>query len=91
MPWEAFGCKTLDDYHDLCLRTDVLLLTDVFETFRGTAVKHYSLDPAHYFSLPGMAWDALLKKTQIELVLLTDIYMHLFVERVLRGGISMAS
>ena len=89
--WSKLGCKTLGDYHDIYLRTDVLLLADVFETFRNTSIEHYSLDPAHYFSAPGMSWDALLKKTKVQLELLTDIDMHLFVERGLRGGISMVS
>ena len=89
--WKEFDCKTMGDYHDLYLRTDVLLLADVFETFRATSMKHYQLDPAYYFSLPGMAWDALLKKTKVELELLTDIDMHLFFEKGLRGGVSMVS
>src|ERR1043165_6895297 len=89
--WTEFDCKNMGDYHDLYLRTDVLLLADVFETFRATSMKHYQLDPACYFSLPGMAWDALLKKTKVELELLTDIDMHLFFEKGLRGGVSMVS
>ena len=89
--WSKLGCKTLGDYHDIYLRTDVLLLADVFETFPDTSIKHYSLDPAHYFSAPGMSWDALLKKTKVQLELLRDIDMHLFVERGLRGRISMVS
>lgn len=64
--WNEFGCRTLGDYHDPFLRTDVLLLADVFETFGATSLKHYNLDPANYFSLLGMDWDALLKKTKIE-------------------------
>jgi hypothetical protein len=89
--WNEFGCKTFGDYHDLYLRTDVHLLADVFETFRDTSMSHYGLDPGHYFSAPGMSWDALLKKTEIELELLTDIDMHLFIEKGLRGGICMVS
>ena len=76
---------------DLYLKTDVLLLSDVFETFRKTAQIHYGLDPAQYFNLPGMCSDALLKKSKIKLELLTDINMHLFIEKGLRGGISMVS
>jgi hypothetical protein len=89
--WEAFGCKTFGDYHDIYLRTDVLLLADVFETFRNTSMKHYGLDPAHYYTAQGMSWGALLKKTKVSLELLTDIDMHLFFENGLRGGISMVS
>jgi hypothetical protein len=89
--WEAFGCKTFGDYHDIYLRTDVLLLADVLETFRNTSMKHYGLDPAHYYTAPGMSWDALLKKTRVNLEPLTDIDMHLFFEKGLHGGISMVS
>jgi hypothetical protein len=89
--WEAFGCKTFGDYHDIYLRTDVLLLADVFETFRNTSMKHYGLDPAHYYTAPGMSWDALLKKIKVNLELLTDIDTHLFFEKGLRGGFSMVS
>jgi len=60
--WDTFNCKTFGDYHDIYLRTDVLLLADVFETFRKTSMQHYGLDPANYFSAPGMSWDALMKK-----------------------------
>jgi len=69
----------------------VLLLADVFETFRNTSLKHYGLDPAHYFSAPGMSWDTLLKKTKVQLELLTDIDMHLFMENGLRGRVCMLS
>jgi hypothetical protein len=89
--WEAFGCKTFGDYHDVYLRTDVFLLADVFETFRNMSMKRYDLDPAHYYTAPGMSWDSLLKKTRVNLELLTNIDMHLFFEKGLRGGISMVS
>ena len=69
----------------------MLLLADVFETFRSTSMQHYGLDPAHYFSASGMSWDALLKMTNVELELLTDIDMHLFVVKGLRGGVCMVS
>ena len=89
--WSAFNCRTMGDYHDLYIRTDVLLLADVFETFRKTSLQQYGLDPANYYSSPGLSWDALLKSTGIELELLTDYDMHLFIEKGLRGGISMVS
>lgn len=89
--WNSFSCRTLGDYHDLYLKTDVLLLADVFEKFRNISLQHYGLDPAHYFSAPGMSWDALLKKTKAKLELLTDIDMHLFMEKGLRGGVCMVS
>ena len=58
--WTTFGCKTLGDYSNLYCRTDVLLLADVFKTFRRTCQKQYGLDPAHYYTSPGLSWDALL-------------------------------
>ena len=89
--WEVFGCQNMGEYCDLYCRTDVLLLADVFETFRKTCMGRYSLDPAHYYTSPGLSWDALLKKTGVELELLTDYDQHLFIEKGLRGGISMVS
>ena len=89
--WTTFDCQTIGDYHDLYLRTDVLLLADVFENFRKTAMATYGLDPAHYLTLPGYSWDCLLKLTNVELELLTDSNMYLFIEKGLRGGISMVS
>jgi len=71
--------------------TDGLLLADVFENFRKVCREKYRLNPAHYYSTPGLSWDALLKKTGVELDLLTDLDMHLFIERGMRGGISMVS
>ncbi|GFR66066.1 protein NYNRIN [Elysia marginata] len=62
--WRTFECRTLGDYTDLYCRADVLLLADVFENFRKTCQKQYKLDPAHYYTSPGLSWDALLKKTE---------------------------
>ena len=89
--WTTFGYQTLGDHHDLYVATDVLLLADVFENFRKACQEKYGLDPAHYYSAPGLSWDALLKKTGVELDLFTDLDMHLFIERGMRGGISMVS
>ena len=89
--WAAFGCQTMGDYHDLYVTTDVMLLADVFENFRQVCQEKYGLDPAHYYSAPGLSWDLLLKKTGFELELLTDLEMHLFIEREMRGGISTVS
>ena len=69
----------------------MLLLADVFETFRKTCLRQYRLDLAHYYTSLGLSWDALLKKTGAELELLTDYDMHLFIQKGMRGGISMAS
>ena len=61
--WKEFGIKNMEEYHDLYLETDVLLLADVFENFRKVCEKQYELDPAHYYTTPGLAWDAMLKMT----------------------------
>ena len=87
--WNVFGCKTLGDYHDLYVSTDMMLLADVFENFRKICQEKYGLDPALYYNAPGLSWDALLKKTGVKLELLTDLDMHLFIERGMRGSISM--
>ena len=89
--WKTFEMKTLQDYHDLYNETDVLLLADVFENFRDICIKNYKLDPAHYYTAPGLAWDAALKITEVELELLSDIDMFLMVEWGIRGGVSMMS
>jgi hypothetical protein len=86
--WTEFNCKTMKDYHDHYLKTDVLLLADVFEAFRVTAMDAYKLDPLHYYSLPGFSWDACLLKTGVKLELITDEEQSLFIENSMRGGIS---
>ncbi|KAL9963725.1 hypothetical protein ACROYT_G027259 [Oculina patagonica] len=83
--WKTFKCENLGDYHNLYVKTDVTLLADVFENFRNICKEKYELDPAHYFTSPGLSWDALLKKTGVQLELLTDPEMHLFVERGIRA------
>ena len=80
--------KTLGEYHDLYLKTDVLLLCNVFEKFINTCLNYYGLDPCHYFSSPELSWDAMLKMTKIDLELINDIDTHLFIENGMRGGIS---
>ena len=88
--WKEFVIQNLGDYHDLCLRTDVILLANVFEAFRDTCLKHYSLAPAHFYMTPGLAWKVCLKRTGIKLELLTDPDMLLMFERGIRGGITQA-
>ena len=85
--FKRFNLKNLGEYHDLYVQSDTLLLADVFENFRNTCIKVYELDPAHFLSLPGLTWQACLKKTSIELELLTDYDMLLKVEEGIRGGI----
>ncbi len=86
--WKSFGCETMKDYHDLYLKTDVLLLADVMTEFRKTCKKAYGLEAFHYYTSPGLAWDAKLKHTGIELDLLSDTDMYLMVEKGIRGGVS---
>ena len=86
--WETFKLTTMGEYHDIYLKTDVLLLADVFENFRRTCLEYYKLDPCHYFTSPGLSWDAMLKMTDIKLELMTDIDMFQFIEKGMRGGIS---
>ena len=85
--FKRFKLKNLGEYHDLYVQSDTLLLADVFENFRKTCLKVYELDPAHFLSLPGLAWQACLKKTSIELESLMDYDMLLMVEEGIRGGI----
>ena len=85
--FNKFKLNNLGDYHGLYVQSDTLLLADVFENFRDMCLKEYELDPAHFLSLPGLAWQARLKKTNIELELLTDYDMLLIVEEGIRGGI----
>ena len=85
--FKGFKLENLGDYHDLYVQSDTLLLADVFENFRDMRLKEYELDQAHFLSLPGLAWQACLKKTGGELELLTDYDMLLMVEEGRRGGI----
>ena len=89
--WRVFKMEHFKDYHDLYNKADVLLLADVFENFRNICIENYELDPAHYYTAPGLAWDAALKITGVELELLSDIDMLLMVENGIRGGVSMVS
>ena len=85
--FKRFKLENIGDYHDLYVQSDTLLLADVCHNFRDMCIKEYQLDPAHFLSLPGLAWQDCLKKTNIELELLTDYDMLLMVEERIRGGI----
>ena len=89
--WIVFKIKNLGEHHDLYLKTDELLLVDVFEKFVETCLNYYRLDPCHYFSSPGLSWDAMLKMTRIKLEPISDVDMHLFIEKGIRVGISYIS
>ena len=83
--------KTFGEYHDLYLKSDTLLLADIFENFRKMYLIIYELDLVKFLSVPGLAWQAALKKTEVKLELLTDIDMLLMVEKGIRGGICHAT
>ena len=88
--WNEFKVNDFGEYHDLYLRTDVILLANVFEAFRDTCLEHYKLDPAHFYTSPGLAWRACLKKTGVRLELLTNPDMLLMFKHGIRGGITQA-
>ena len=87
--WRKFGCNTLKDYEDLYLKTDVLLLADVFENFRTLSLQNYRVDPAHYVSSPQLSWDAMQLYTKCELTLISDPEMFTMIDGGIRGGVSM--
>ena len=89
--WKVFKINNLGEYHDLYLKTHVLLLCDVFEKFIKTCLEYTCLDPSHYFSSPILSWNAMLKMTGIKLQKIDIIDMHLFIEKGMRGGISYIS
>ena len=79
--WKVFDIKNFGEYHDLYLKTDVLLLCDVFERFIDISLVDYDLDPCHYYSLPGLSWDGMLKMTGITSEKISDIDVHLFLQK----------
>ena len=88
---DTFKIKDLGEYHDLYVQPDTALLADVFENFRDKCIEIYKLDPAHFLSAPGQAWQACLKKTEVELELLTDNDMLIMFEEGTRGGMCQAT
>ena len=89
--WKTWNMKTFKEYLELYNISDVLLLADVFENFRDICLKNYGLDPVYYYTAPGLAWDAMLKMTKINLELLSDVDKLLMIEKGIRGGISIIS
>ena len=87
---KSFNNKNLGDYHDLYVQCDTLLFADVFENFRNMCTEVYELDPAHFLAAPGLAWPACLKKTVVELELITNVHMLLMIEKGITGGICHA-
>ena len=86
--YKKFGCTNLGDYHDVYLKTDVLLLTDIFQKFRSVCLSVYQLDPAHFYSAANLSWESMPISTRVKVGLLEDIEMFLFYERGIRGGIN---
>ena len=84
----GFRLRNLGELHDLYVEVDTVLLSDVFENFRDTCLSKYKLDPAQFMTAPGLSWSACLKKTRVELELLTDVDMNLFIDKGLIGGVS---
>ena len=89
--WDTFDIKNLGEFHDSYVQSDTALLADVIENFRDKYIEIYGLDPAHYLSAPGQAWQTCLKKTEVELELLTDNEMLMMFEKGTRGGMCQAS
>ena len=79
------------EYHDLCLVTDVMLLSDVMQAFRGMCLENYKLDTWRYCTVPGLTWDAGLRMTGVQLKRIEDVDIHLFIEAGMRGGVSVIS
>ena len=81
-----FNLKNLLDYHDLYVQSDTLFLADVFKNFRNKWLEIYELDPAYFLSAPGLAWQAWLKNTEVDLESWTNTDMLLMVEKGIKGG-----
>lgn len=86
--WNTLKIRSVGEYHDLYLKSDILLFADIFENFRKTCLQYYKLVHCHYFTSPGLSWDAMLKMTNVQLELMTDIDMFQFIEKGMPGGIS---
>lgn len=87
--WSRMNIQDLGQYADLYLKTDILLLADVFENFRSTCLKIYKLDPTHYFTAPGFSWDAMLRHTGVQIELLTDVNVNVINRSPVEGSVSV--
>ena len=88
---KEYEMKTMEDYHNLNLKCDILLLADIFEKFRNNSLKNYGLCPSHYLSTSALSWDAMVNMTKVELDLISDPDMYIFFEKGMRGGVSYIS
>ena len=89
--WNKFKCEKFIDYHNIYLKLDVLLLSDIWDNFRKTTFNNYNLDCSYYYTSPGLAWSSKLKITNVELELISDTNIYKFIEKGIRGGISQIS
>lgn len=87
--FKLFNLKSLGQYCEIYVESDCCLLACIFEAFRNTSLNYYELDPVYYFSLPGLAWDSVLRYSKVKLSLLTDLDEYMFFERAIRGGQSI--
>lgn len=89
--WNSFNISNLGEYTDLYLKSDVILLSDVFENFRKACIQNYKLDPAFYITAPSLSFDAMLLKTKVKLELITDLEIYRLIQSGIRGGICLCS
>ena len=89
--WRTFNMCNTKEYHNIYVQSDTVLLAKIFENFHKTCLRIYELDPAYFLSAPGLAWQACLKTTQVNLELLADYDMFLMIESGKRGGISQVT
>ena len=89
--FKTFKCKDLLEYSELYLKTDICHLSDVFQKFSNFAYETYNLDPRHSYTLSGFSWESMLKMTKIELQLISDSDIYLFLMDTIRGGICVVN
>jgi len=89
--WDTYKCENMEDFHDVYVKLDDVLLTDCMENFRLLGIQEYGSDPAHCWTLTGYTWQCCLKMTNLELQLITDPNIYLMFENAIRGGVSTVS